>query len=140
MSIATCWFFKQLCPLQKKNKLEIRTSYSPSVLSGGVQGGLGRAGKWGWAGSGARAIRLCFSVSLSLSLTPPPISVFSQVFYFLVLVYFCLLYVYCLSSPLYQFPSSFASFSPYVTISLSVSHTLHDMWWRGSLVQKRPES
>lgn len=72
---STCWFFKQLCP-QKK----IRTSRSPSVL-GGIGGREG-----GWAGYGARAIRLCFSVSLFLFLSLLhylPISVFSQVFFFL---------------------------------------------------------
>lgn len=71
---STCWFFKQLCP-QKK----IRTSRSPSVL-GGIGGREG-----GWAGYGARAIRLCFSVSLFLFLSLLhylPISVFSQVFFF----------------------------------------------------------
>lgn len=75
------------------------------------------AGKGG-GGYGARAIRLYFSVSLFLFLSLPhylSISVFSQVFFF-------------------QFSYHLLN-SPNIAISLSVSHTLHDMWWRGSPVK-----
>lgn len=74
------------------------------------------------------------SLSFSHSLHDLPISVFSQV------VLFFLLFGFVFSPPFFF---CLVSNSPVICLiepkcddlSEFVSHTLHDMWWRGSLVQ-----
>lgn len=89
---STCWFFKQLCPLKKKEGKKGHAAHPQFTeeLEVGKGGG----------GYGARAIRLCFSVSLFLSL-PHYLSLS-------LLIYFLNSYVIRLTEPKHNDLSDFA--------------------------------
>lgn len=126
---STCWFFKQLCPQKFRKSGQ---AARPSVFGrhwGGCQG-MG-VGAWCVEPELVDSVSLSLSLFLSLPsrLTDLCLLPSSSLFVLLFLLFSLLPFfppnspVICLIEPKCDDLSEF------------VSHTLHDMWWRGSLVQ-----